>query len=254
DALEALLSRIRETPAAGGSIRAVASPFASNEDLGALRTFLKVLGEAVGDGDGSEVLFRSPRAKDEVPLPGFSELARRRDLAPNVNGAEILGFRRVGDDQGEGGLSTLEKGDGGMLVVLGDELLDQAPDFGASADLFVYLGSYPSEAVREADFALPVTTFAEQEGTFTNHAGRVQRFWPGLQAPGAARPAWLILHALAAELEREGDGAPARAVPATAGEAFRLLAEEVPELSGLTYEFLGTKGAPVNEPVEIAGD
>jgi hypothetical protein len=40
----------------------------------------------------------------------------------------------------------------------------------------------------DAHFVLPVTTFAEQEGTFTNFEGRVQRFWPALQAPPLARP------------------------------------------------------------------
>jgi hypothetical protein len=34
----------------------------------------------------------------------------------------------------------------------------------------------------------------------------VQRFWPGLQAPGAARPAWLVLGALADELAQVSGG------------------------------------------------
>jgi NADH-quinone oxidoreductase subunit G len=92
-----------------------------------------------------------------------------------------------------------------------------------------------------------VTTFAEQEGTFTNLSGRVQRFWPGLEAPGMARPPWLILGALVAELtEAEA--------PRSAADAFAALGGRVPAFSGLTYDDLGDRGAVVNEPVSISGD
>jgi len=248
DALDALLSRLEGRGT--GPVRAVASPYASNEDLGALRRFVEALraqgSSSSDDGQGIGV-FRSPRAADEEPLPGFPELVRRRDLAPNATGAEILGFGRVGDDEARGGLPPMESGE--VLVVLGDELSDQEADFAADAGLFVYVGSYPTETAREADFVLPVTTFAEQEGTFTNHGGRVQRFWPALQPPGAARPAWLVLNALVAEMEPDGE----LPVPSTAGEAFLMLARQAPEFSGLTYEILGSRGAPVTEAVEAAG-
>jgi predicted molibdopterin-dependent oxidoreductase YjgC len=83
---------------------------------------------------------------------------------------------------------------------------------------------------------LPITTHAEQEGTFTNHERRVQRFWPALQAPGMARPAWLILGALDAELT---GGTAAQ----TAADAFADLSDAVPAFGGLTYADLGTRGA-----------
>jgi NADH-quinone oxidoreductase subunit G len=89
-----------------------------------------------------------------------------------------------------------------------------------------------------------MTTFAEQEGSFTNVEGRVQRFWPALQAPGMARPAWLILGALAGELSDVE-------APRSAAEAFALLAGRVDAFQGLTYEDLGTRGAVVNETVSL---
>jgi NADH-quinone oxidoreductase subunit G len=92
-----------------------------------------------------------------------------------------------------------------------------------------------------------VNTFAEQEGTFTNHEGRVQRFWPALRAPGASRPAWLVLGALLAERT----GAPG---PASAGEAFLRIGERNPPFAGLTYEELGTRGAVVNEPARLPAE
>jgi NADH-quinone oxidoreductase subunit G len=233
EALSSLLRRL-EGGVAGG-VKAVASPYASNEDLWALRELADALG-------GGEMVFRSPRADDEVVLPGFPRLKRRKDLAPNVNGADLLGFSRVGDDQGAGGLEDVGSHTG-VILVLGDELSDQGPDFGDQADLYVYLGHYPSPASSSADFVLPVTTFAEQEGTFTNFEGRVQRFWPGIQGPGAARPAWLVLGALLAQLR----GTEA---PMSAKDAFVHLAAEVDAFGDLDFEAIGSQGAVVNIPVQ----
>ncbi|MGD2071750.1 MAG: 2Fe-2S iron-sulfur cluster-binding protein [Gemmatimonadota bacterium] len=237
DALGGLLERIRELDG-NVPVRAVASPFASNEDLGALHALVEHLG-------GDEIVFRSPRADDETVLKGFPKLARRRDLAPNRTGAEKLGLERVGNDEGAGGLEEIA-GHEGVLIVLGDELADQDEDFGEDAELYVYVGSYPTVAARSAHWVLPVTTFAEQEGTFTNHEGRVQRFWPALQPPGAARPAWLVLGALLAELA--GEPAPTRA-----DESFALLARRTAAVGDLTWGALGTRGAMPGGAAPLTG-
>ena len=76
---------------------------------------------------------------------------------------------------------------------------------------------------------------------------RDRRFWPALQAPGAARPAWLVLGALTAEI-RELD------VPATAADAFRAWVASHGDFAGLDYATLGTRGAVLSEPVSVAGD
>src|SRR5206468_4065094 len=165
---------------ATGGARAVVSPFASNEDLGALRRVM----EAVGGGGG---VFRVETGA-EVELPGFPALKLRTDRAANVAGAEVFGFRRAGGADGRGGLDE-PAGHGGVLFVLGDELVDAPAGFGSSAKLFVYVGQFASPAARNAHFVLPAATFAEMEGTFTNVQRRVQRFLPALQVPGMARPA-----------------------------------------------------------------
>jgi NADH-quinone oxidoreductase subunit G len=220
------------------SVRAVASARASNEDLGALAELVGALG-------GGETVFRSRRAEDEIVLKGYPSLARRKDLAPNVKGAELLGMKRVGNEGGHGGLESVAS-HGGIVVVLGDALADQAEDFGSKAGLYVYLGTHDSPAAKAAHVVLPITTHAEQEGTFTNHEGRVQRFWPALRAPGMARPAWLILGALDAEMTGE-------AAPSTAAQAFATLSEAVTAFEGLTYESLGAHGAIAKVHAHAAG-
>jgi NADH-quinone oxidoreductase subunit G len=211
-----------------GPVKAVASPHASNEDLAALASLVETLG-------GGEILFRSPEADEEIPMPGFSPLARRRDLSPNRNGAELLGMKRVGDSSARGGLDGIA-GHTGALIVLGDELADLPDTFGESARLYLYLGSYPTKAASAADVVLPITTFAEQEGSFTNRDRRVQRFWPGLQAPGDARPAWSVLRAIVEAL----GGADAPGLPA---DAFAAAASAAPAFRGMSYDSVGTKGA-----------
>jgi NADH-quinone oxidoreductase subunit G len=236
EALGTLLARLKEIR---GGIKAVSSPHASNEEMGLLKALVEALG-------GGEILYRSPRSDDELPLPGYPLLVRRRDLAPNVNGAEIMGFRRVGNDESVGGLEELAQHQGTLLVV-GDELPDQPESFGSDASLYVYMGAYRSAAAKNAHFNFPLTTFAEQEGSYTNVQGRVQRFWPGLQAPGGSRPGWLVLGALLAELR--GGEAPIRA-----SEAFSQVSGTVPEFEGLSYADLGTRGALVRQPAALSGD
>jgi predicted molibdopterin-dependent oxidoreductase YjgC len=226
DALTRLAAALKE---AGGETRAVVSPFMANEDLGLLRRVM----EATGGGNG---VYRCPTG-EEVVLPGFPTLALRTDRAANSNGADLLGYNRVGDRDGVGGLEQAAA-HGGVLWVLGDELADAPETFGTAASVYVYVGHFLSPAARNAHFVLPATTFAEMEGTFTNVQKRVQRFWPALQAPGMARPAWQILGVLLAGIS---DAAPA----GTAADAFASLASVRPEFGALAWAELGQQGAPL---------
>ena len=123
-------------------MKAVVSPRLSNEELGAVRALVDSLG-------GGEIVYRSERAPDEVPLKGFPKLVRRRDLAPNVNGAQLLGMKRVGSDDGTGGLDAAASHTG-VLLVVGDDLADQPASFGAMASLYVFMGTHPAAAAEHA--------------------------------------------------------------------------------------------------------
>jgi NADH-quinone oxidoreductase subunit G len=123
DALAALADVAR---GATGGVRAVVSPFACNEDLGALRSIVDTLG-------GGEGVFRVETG-EEVVCPGYPQLALRQDRAANVRGAERFGFTRAGEANGRGGLEDAAKHTG-VLVVLGDDLVDAPADFGRNAHL-----------------------------------------------------------------------------------------------------------------------
>lgn len=223
---DTLLRLAEASRAASGEVRVLVSPFASNEDLGAVRLLAQTLGAGAG-------FFRAERG-EKVVLPGFPQLALREDRAANVRGAELLGFARAGTDSGEGGLEDLARHTG-ILIVLGDELADAPDDFGSAAQLFIYIGQVANAAARNAHFVLPSTTFAEMEGTFTNVDYRVQRFWPALKVNGMSRPAWQIIGVLIAGLK----GVQA---PMATGEAFNILGDLSPEFSGVRFEDIGGEG------------
>lgn len=229
-ALADLVDRLRARR--GGSM--LVSPFLSNEDLGAARRLADALGlRALG--------YRVAEGPEEV-LPGWPKLKLRRERAANVEGARRFGFQRWGDAEGRGGWERLQ---GPVVVVVGDELADAAEGWAAGAEIVIVVGTALSSAVRQrADAALPATTFAEMDGTFTNAEGRVQRFWPALRPPGMARPTWQILGVLLAGLE----GAP---VPASAADAFALLGEVCRDFAGLRYEDLGPWGRTLPQPATL---
>jgi NADH-quinone oxidoreductase subunit G len=228
-AMLSIIDRLRAAVADGGGLTVVGSPLHGNEDNGMLARLAAVLG-------GGELWYRAERAADEIPCPGFPRLARRVDLAANVRGMEILGFTRRDD------VTPVR---GGAVIVLGDEIPQDAADFAAAADLVIAISGTLTAAGRGAHFVLPAATFAEAEGTFTNHEGRVQRFWPAVQPPPMARPAWQILGVLIAGLQ-EGSTAPP-----TAGDAFLRLGDWHDEYRGLSYELIGSRGAVINETVEL---
>ncbi|MYT21935.1 molybdopterin-dependent oxidoreductase, partial [Streptomyces sp. SID7760] len=70
----------------------------------------------------------------------------------------------------------------------------------ASLDLLVVADFVPSETARLADVVLPVTQWAEEEGTMTNLEGRVLRRRRLLDPPPGARSDLAVLHALATRL------------------------------------------------------
>ncbi len=68
------------------------------------------------------------------------------------------------------------------------------------AELLVVQDLFLSETAALADLVLPLAASAEQNATYTNVEGRVQRTVRALDAIGAARPGWEALAEIAAEM------------------------------------------------------
>ena len=207
---------------------AIGSPHESNEGL----YFFSRLAAILGIEGGSYRLERGPEAE----LKGLPQLKLRAERAPNARGAEEFGFGEV---------ESLAAARSGCTLVLSEGLAGLPEDFTAEGDGLIYFGSRLSPAARNARAVLPITTFAEMSGTVTNADGRVQRFQQALQPPGVARPAWMVLSRLLAEMD-QGEAA------LNAQDAVAAMASGSPAMAGLTWEGLGDKGVRLPGAAEPA--
>ena len=216
----------------GKSVVTLVSPNLSNEALFLL--------ERICTTGAARAVFRRARQGDEVPLPGVQDLALRRERAPNATGARLLGFAEV-DALG----AVLRDGD--TLLIVGDDLegIDAAHLDRAARIIFVGC-TVPAALVARAAVVLPVANALEEEGTFTNLRGRVQRFLQAKAAPGVARPTWYVLADLLA-----ATGGDARFF--LPSEVFAALANTHAAFGGLEYETLGLRGLPVVDDAVTGG-
>lgn len=96
------------------------------------------------------------------------------------------------------------------LLVHGSNPVVSAPDAGevrrrlASLDLLVVCDLVPSETAAMADYVLPVTQWAEEEGTMTSLEGRVLRRRRAVDPPPGVRSELEVFAALADRLDAPG--------------------------------------------------
>jgi predicted molibdopterin-dependent oxidoreductase YjgC len=167
----------------------------------------------------------------------------KADKNPNTAGLRLLGL--------DGGASldavwdAIEAGQVRVLVLHRSDVVGWSS--GASKrvraalerlDYVAVLDTHGSETAQYANLVLPLATYAEVDGTVTNHAGRVQRLREAIPPPGAARAGWSVLADLLARLE------PGLAI-ASAEQAFTAMAAEVPALAGVDHASIGAHGVPV---------
>jgi NADH dehydrogenase/NADH:ubiquinone oxidoreductase subunit G len=207
---------------AAGAAVVLASGRASTESLGLVRRLV--------DRFDVTAAVQVPLG-DEAPLAGVPNLALRRERAPNLAGAELLGYTRHWEAAMRQALSA-------ALVIVLDPELDAADEaaLAAAPGAVVLLGTVFADGLRNAELVLPVTTMAEENGTYVNRDRRTQRYLQARAQPGMARPAWWVAGEVLA-----GPG-PSADAPSTAAEAFELLGERWPVFAGLTYADIGFTG------------
>jgi NADH-quinone oxidoreductase subunit G len=206
----------------GKRLVVLASPNLSNE---ALHFLSRLVSQSGGTGT-----FRVDQGP-EAPLPGVEDLALRADRAANGRGAELMGFARSDNP-----LAGVGSGDA-VIIADHDLTADDAANL-SRASAVVLVSTFMPAALARADVVLPIANYVEEEGTFTNLRGRVQRFLQARAAPGMARPSWYVLADLCTAL---GD----RHAAMTAGQAFASLAAAQPSFAGMSYDSLGLRGAMI---------
>jgi NADH-quinone oxidoreductase subunit G len=203
---------------AAGKAVALVSPRTSTEALFLARRLL-------GEGGGFEWTgaFQVVQG-EEAPLAGVPNLALRAERAPNGMGAELLGYSR---DYA----AALQAAESAAVVLV----LDEPETVVRTAGALLYLGTVLPDAARHAEVVLPIANVAEEDGTFVNRDGRVQRYLQAKPAPGMARPAWWVLAELLAALGQADH-------LGSASQAFELLAQSGTPFAGLSYASLGLTG------------
>jgi NADH-quinone oxidoreductase subunit G len=227
-ALDILARKLEE---AGSASAFLASPQASNEDLFAFR--------ALAEAQGGLLDFRVGDPQKRIQERS-DDILLREDRNPNTQGCVDLGLGKTGIAEI---VAACERGAVKVLVLQGPELL-RVPEYVAAlgkVPFIAVMATHEGPELDRAHLVLPVSMWAEDEGTFTNYQRRVQRFRLAVPAPGEAGARWELVLRLLRKL-----GKPLAAT--TPRELFVLLAKSSPDHAGLDYRALGPEGRVIGAP------
>jgi NADH-quinone oxidoreductase subunit G len=167
----------------------------------------------------------------------------RADKAANGRGAAWI----FGDEATEQPvLDAVRRGEVDTLLITGDAL-DPEDTARLDADLrgkvkqLIYVGPFVDATAEHAALSLPAAAWAEEDGTFVNFEGRIQRVGRAHMPRGEGRPGWRVVADLA-----EAAGIDAPGWGATA-DVLRAMAAEVKQFEGLTEESIGLLGVARGE-------
>jgi len=217
------------------SIVGIASPQRTNEDIFLFKKYFK---EVIK----SPNLFLGETLGEESATQRQDEILRRMDKNPNTMGALEIGISSEQKPIDANGLLNLIKaGKVKALYLMNPKTLTEKSKNGEmkealkKVELVVTHATNYEDGLRNFNLILPVSTFAEKDGTFTNYAKRVQRLNKAINAIGDSQADWEII----AELMKKADY-PLKV--SNSEEVFGILSDEVPSFRGLTYSEIGDSG------------
>jgi NADH-quinone oxidoreductase subunit G len=217
EAAEQLWADITRAP---GNMGVVFSFQASNEDNHALLRF------AV-DALGIQRVYAGGHASG-----GSDTILVSADKNPNSTGVlrmvppPLRTLKDLASDLATGAVTT--------VLVLGNETMAVPA---ATPVALIVLASHKGPLVDVASVVVPIATWAETDGTFTNKDGRVQRMHAALPCTGDVVPAWRALALLGARLNFD-------LAYASAGEVFSEAAQRHAFMKGATW-------GPPSPPVQL---
>jgi len=170
------------------------------------------------------------------------DLLRRVDKHPNTRGALDLGISTSANGLGGMVKRAESKQIRGMWIAFHPQLVgdDSAEVIAGLKQLIGALEFSVVSTTHEfpwtagATLVLPMAGWAEEAGTYTNFAGRVQITSQAVDPPGHAQP----LHEMMSKLLTMAE-TPASADPASIFEALK---SEIPSYAGMDYESIGALG------------
>ena len=225
-ALRRLASRIENIKKDSGprAIGAIVGAQATNEEAFALK---RLMLDTIGSDRISMMSYTPPG------LSGDDNFLIRANKNPNTRGLEAMGiapahFVELRDAVAAGELKMLIAMRADLVAMMGET--EFIRDFGA-LDYLVILDTDGDETAQMANQVLPIGTYPETNGSFTNFKGRVQRISQAFPPPGDALTG---IEAIA-RLGHALDGVP-RTPDANA--IFAQLAASEPAFEGITFDAL----------------
>jgi len=113
-------------------------------------------------------------------------------------------------------------------------------------DFLVVQEIFESETTAHADVVLPASSYAEQDGTFTNNDGLVQRVRQSIPPVHQSKPDWMIVAQLAKELGLDFG------YELSPSAVFRTIGENVAAYSGMRYPLLKDETNPIQVKHNVA--
>ena len=249
EAIEAAAAALRNLK--GSQIAVIGSAHASNEDNYVLS---RLAHDVLKTGNVDYIKHNDHTFGDDV--------LRVNDKSPNAIGAHTVGIAPRGDGHGIDAVADrIKRGEIKALIVMAEDLSahPSLADASAGVDTLIVLGSHDTVTAKQANILLPMSTWAESEGTFTNMLHRVQRFEPAvvtkenLRSMGMkmsrgdkfgapndrwsngeqrnCRPAWSVLRSIAKQLG-------ATWTYTSSSDVFADIASHVQQFNGMSYELL----------------
>jgi NADH-quinone oxidoreductase subunit G len=114
-------------------------------------------------------------------------------------------------------------------------------------DFLVVQELFENETTASADVVLPAASYAEQDGTFTNNDGLVQRVRQSIPPLHQSKPDLMIIAQLANELGMDFG------YQMSASAVFKEIGEKVPAYSGMRYPLLKDETHPVQAKYQVVG-
>ena len=116
----------------------------------------------------------------------------------------------------------------------------------AKLDFLVVQELFETETTMHADVVLPASSYAEQDGTFTNNDGLVQRVRQSILPLHQSKPDWMITTQLAKELGMDFG------FELSPSAVFRQIGEQVSAYSGMRYPLLKDETNPIQAKYSVA--
>lgn len=169
-------------------------------------------------------------------LPGY-----RSPWGPGSAGLKALWAADIPAEKGRTVREILAAREGGLkalVIVDHDEEIVRHPEVIKELDFVLYAGAYTNKVSGMAHVVLPLATYAESEGTFTNMEHRVQLSRKKTEPPADVRPGWKLFSDLAEKLGRSWRYA-------SASDVRREIEGAVPDYAGIDDEKLGAESGGV---------